>query len=99
MPHVDIFMSRNRHCSSFANFFVGTHNENYHLIHHMFPLIPSWKWAEANKILMEDQTYSKLNQTYGWNSIFNDIVSEANSNPKEGINSSITYGSNFNTIS
>ncbi len=71
---IDISMSRNRLCSLAENFWVGTHWEGYHLVHHLFPGIPSWRFKQAHHILMQDPVYAARNQTYGWWSIYHEIL-------------------------
>ncbi|CAF1518113.1 unnamed protein product [Rotaria magnacalcarata] len=73
-PRIDIFMSRNRLCGWLWNFFFGVHNENYHLIHHMFPKIPEWEFHSVHKILMEDAIYASLHQKQGWKALLKDVI-------------------------
>lgn len=61
----NLYMTRNRHSSSLERFFLGMHNENYHLIHHLFPTIPFWNLPKAHKILMRDENYNRLDQRSG----------------------------------
>lgn len=63
-PHVDIFMTRNRLFSTHINFFLGAHYESYHLIHHLFPGVPSWHFKKAHCILMQDKTYAELHVSH-----------------------------------
>lgn len=75
---LDICMSRNRRCGWFSSFILGLKQyDGYHLVHHKFPFIPSWRLTEVHNILMEDDTYRSLNQTYGWKAILKAIL-----NPK-----------------
>jgi fatty acid desaturase len=54
----DIHMSRNRVLySKIGNFFLNIHNEGFHLVHHLYPNMPSWNLKKAHKILMEDNEY------------------------------------------
>ncbi|MGB7441847.1 MAG: fatty acid desaturase [Coleofasciculaceae cyanobacterium] len=75
-PKVDIYMSRNRLLSPFLNFFMGTHQENMHLVHHLFAGIPMWRLTEAHHILMEDSTYATLNQEKGLGNLVKQIVTD-----------------------
>jgi fatty acid desaturase len=72
-----IYMSRNRLCNGFENFFLGLHKEGYHLIHHLFPTMPSWQYERAHLILMQDPTYRQMNQTRGWHAILREMSQEA----------------------
>jgi len=76
---IDIYMTRNRMCSLLTNFFLGTHWEGYHLVHHLFPGIPSWRYKEAHQILMKDTVYASLNQEKGWSSLIKQIMPPYNS--------------------
>jgi fatty acid desaturase len=71
---VDLFMSRNRICSPVANFWVGTHWEGYHLLHHLFPGIPSWRYKQAHQILSKDKVYASHHQERGWSSLFEQVI-------------------------
>lgn len=75
-PKIDIFMSRNRLLSPFLNFFLGTHQENMHLVHHLFAGIPMWSLTEAHHILMEDPTYASLNQEKGFSNLVKQIIAD-----------------------
>jgi|SRR5579859_4267447 len=71
----DIGMSRNRRCGWFSSFMLGLKQyDGYHLVHHKFPFIPSWRLTEVHHILMEDETYRSMNQTYGWRAILKTIL-------------------------
>ena len=54
----NLYMSRNRHSHPIEHFFTGMHNENYHLIHHLFPTLPFWNLPKAHQLLMTDQGYA-----------------------------------------
>ena len=72
---IDIYMSRNRRCGWFGSFILGLKRyDGYHLVHHKFPFIPSWRLPEAHNILMEDAAYRSVNQTYGWRAILEAIL-------------------------
>ncbi len=57
--NVDLYMSRNRNSHFIEQFLTGMHNENYHLVHHLFPSIPFWNVPKAHKILMQDVNYAE----------------------------------------
>ncbi|CAF3263404.1 unnamed protein product, partial [Rotaria sp. Silwood2] len=61
-PRIDIYMTRNRFCGWLWNFFLGVHNENFHLVHHLFPKIPEWEYDNVHHILMKDETYASLHK-------------------------------------
>lgn len=60
-----LHMTRNRHSHPVEKFLTGMHNENYHLIHHLFPTIPYWNLPKAHEILMRDENYRRLDQDSG----------------------------------
>lgn len=60
-----LFMTRNRFSHPIEHFLTGMHNENFHLIHHLFPTVPFWKLPKAHEILMQDQNYRKHNEEIG----------------------------------
>lgn len=59
---LDIHMSRNRFSTLIEHFLCNTHNENYHLIHHLYPTIPFWNLPKAHQVLLEDEAYAKANE-------------------------------------
>ncbi len=71
---IDIFMSRNRIGFPLTNFWLGIHGEGYHLLHHLFPAIPSWNYKAVNKILMKDKVYASRNQNSGWSNFLNEYL-------------------------
>lgn len=66
---VDIYLSRNRILSPVLNFFVGTHQEGYHLIHHLYPKLPFWNMKKAHQILMADPVYASIHKERGLNNL------------------------------
>jgi len=62
-PFVDIFLTKNRIWSPAVDFILGVHWEGYHLVHHLFPKLPSWHYAKAHDILMNDPVYSQLDHS------------------------------------
>jgi fatty acid desaturase len=58
-------MSRNRNSHFIERFLTGMHNENYHLIHHLFPSIPFWNIPKAHEILMQDPNYAQHHRQGG----------------------------------
>lgn len=60
--NIDLYMTRNRWTGPLAKFFTGIHNEHLHLVHHLFPAIPSWHLPKAHKILTLDPNYWAVQQ-------------------------------------
>jgi len=61
----DIQASRNRFSHPIEHFFTAAHNENFHLVHHLFPAIPYWNLKKAHQILLNDSTYADINAKFG----------------------------------
>jgi fatty acid desaturase len=71
----DIHMSRNRSCNWVTSFLLGLKQyDGYHLVHHQFPFVPSWRLPQAHRILMEDQLYRSLNKVHGWRAMLETIL-------------------------
>ncbi|MES3038586.1 MAG: fatty acid desaturase family protein [Bdellovibrionota bacterium] len=74
--------SRNVITSGFEAFFLGPHNVNYHLDHHIFPSVPFYNLPSLHQKLKqhdEYRTHAHLNTSYIWpteNSLLKDIISE-----------------------
>jgi len=62
---VDLYMTRNRFSPWYEAFFTSMHSENFHLIHHLMPSVPSWNLAKAHKILLADPNYFQHNSRTG----------------------------------
>jgi len=60
IPYIDILITKNRIWSKAVNFILGVHNEGYHLVHHLFPKLPSWHYVKVHEILMQDDVYANL---------------------------------------
>ncbi|UJR17522.1 hypothetical protein I4U23_004417 [Adineta vaga] len=73
-PRIDLYLSRNSLCGRIWSFFLAVHNDQYHLVHHLFPRIPYWNYPSAHLILMQDHNYAKLYANLGWRNILNSIV-------------------------
>jgi fatty acid desaturase len=74
-PRIDLYVSRNRHCSRVSNFLLGiTPHEGYHLIHHKFAAVPPWRHHEVHQLLLEDPVYAALNSVRGWKEILREIL-------------------------
>ena len=74
-PHVDLYVSRNRHCGRLSNFLLGvTPHEGYHLIHHKFAAVPPWRHHEVHQILLQDPVYAVLNSVRGWRAILREVL-------------------------
>ncbi|MFP4338740.1 MAG: fatty acid desaturase, partial [Halothece sp.] len=71
---IDLYLSRNRILSPISNFFIGTHSEGYHLIHHLFPSLPLWNMKKAHSILMQDEMYAALHQETGLNNLIKQLM-------------------------
>jgi fatty acid desaturase len=75
IEYKDIYLSRNRIWSFLTNFMLGVHWEGYHLVHHLFPKIPSWNYERVHCILMQDPVYQQLDhQRVGWISTMQQII-------------------------
>ncbi|QYX30482.1 guanitoxin biosynthesis L-arginine gamma (S) hydroxylase [Sphaerospermopsis torques-reginae] len=62
---INLYMSRNRNSHFIEKFLTGMHNENYHLVHHLFPNIPFWNVPKAHEILMQDPNYAQHHSQSG----------------------------------
>lgn len=62
---INLYMSRNRNSHDIELFLTGMHNENYHLVHHLFPNIPFWNVPKAHAILMQDPNYAQHHNQSG----------------------------------
>jgi fatty acid desaturase len=71
----ELYVSRNRIMHPFWNIFLSTHQEGYHLVHHIFPGLPFWNLKAAHQILMQDPRYAELHQTEGIANLFNQLDS------------------------
>jgi fatty acid desaturase len=70
----DIYVSRNRILNPVGNFFIATHNEGYHLIHHLYPRLPLWQMKKAHQILMADPVYNSLHYQTGMLHLFQQLI-------------------------
>ena len=61
----EIYMTRNRNGNWIEKFFTGMHEENYHLIHHLFTGIPFWNLKRAHAILLQDNEYRFIDRRSG----------------------------------
>lgn len=63
----DLYMSRNRWTGPITKFFLGIHNENYHLTHHLAAYVPFWKMPEAHRAMLADDQYRSVQtRELGW---------------------------------
>ena len=62
---IDIEMSRNRNSHWLEHMLTGMHNENYHLAHHLWPIVPFWNIKKLHHVLIRDTKYAKLNNQFG----------------------------------
>lgn len=70
-----IYVSRNRDFNPVLNVLFNTHNEGYHLVHHLFPTLPFWKVKEAHHILMCDEVYASVNQDLSFKAVISSLTS------------------------
>ena len=61
----EIYMTRNRNGNWLEKSFTGMHEENYHLIHHLFTGIPFWNLKKAHAILLQDSEYRFIDRRSG----------------------------------
>jgi len=67
--HIIMNNTRNR-----EGWFVGVHNSNYHVVHHMYPKVPFWNLKKAHDLCMKnDVEYQKLPIFVGWGQIWGSI--------------------------
>jgi fatty acid desaturase len=59
-PRLDVLLGRNRIVSKWFNLFLGLEeNEGYHLVHHLFPKLPSHNLKKAHSFLLADKIYKE----------------------------------------
>jgi fatty acid desaturase len=75
-PRQDIYKSRNRVCGPVINLLFNIHWEGYHLVHHIFPAVPSWHLRATHSLLMRDETYAALHQRSGLRAVLADLWPE-----------------------
>ena len=57
----------NYHCKWIEKFFIGPHNSEYHLDHHLFPRVPCFNLVRLHKVLLKNEGYVKdSKQSYGF---------------------------------
>lgn len=71
----ELYMTRNRFSHWLEHFLFNTHDEHYHLVHHLQATIPYWNLKKAHAIMLQDPEYAKINATMGG------IFASNNSNP------------------
>lgn len=75
-----LYLSRNRlGINSFEKFFLGIHEESWHLVHHLYPRVPFWNQEKLHNLLMKDPKYADLHKSYGWISIIKEMAHLADS--------------------
>lgn len=60
-----LLMTRNRHGWAIERFIFGRHNDNYHLVHHIYPSIPFYNLKRAHKVLLGDPAYHQWDAVWG----------------------------------
>jgi len=66
----EIDLARNN-TDNVMSFFIYPHNDNYHLIHHLFPAVSHFNMKKAHKILLGDLEYQKAHTCHGYFFNFN----------------------------
>lgn len=61
----EVALARNN-TATFMSFFIYPHNDNYHLIHHLFPVITHYKMPEAHAIMLRDDEYRAAHTCHGY---------------------------------
>ncbi len=68
LPHSEnktLLMTRNRQGWAIERFIFGRHNDNYHLVHHIYPSIPFYNLKGAHKMLLGDPAYHQWDAVWG----------------------------------
>ncbi|MBL4557764.1 MAG: fatty acid desaturase [Rhodobacteraceae bacterium] len=60
-----LLMTRNRHGWWLERFLFGRHDDNYHLVHHIFPTVPFHNLKKAHEVLLEDPAYRQWDEVWG----------------------------------
>jgi fatty acid desaturase len=61
----EFLRTRNHICSStIISHFLFPRKDMFHLTHHLFPLVPTWKLSEMHSILLEDGEYSSRSHEF-----------------------------------
>jgi fatty acid desaturase len=60
-----LLQTRNRNGREWERWLTGIHQENYHLVHHLDPSIPSWNLESAHHVMLQDEQYRMVNERYG----------------------------------
>ncbi|CAM3616803.1 fatty acid desaturase [Pseudoalteromonas sp. A22] len=60
-----LFLTRNRNGTWLENFIIGRHGDRYHLIHHLAPNIPCYKYKAAHQALLNEEAYRNWNDMCG----------------------------------
>lgn len=93
--NTDIHMTRNRFSHWLEHFIFNTHEENYHLIHHLYATIPFWNLKKAHEVLCQDPEYNRLNKKMGgifWSNNDNpSLVQQLVSTPAINTDGTIQY--------
>lgn len=80
-PRVDLYMTRNRLLGAIGRCLLGTHHENYHLVHHLFEWLPPWRVQPAHAVLMQVAEYAQLHRERGLPATLRAMFEEAEAPP------------------
>ena len=58
----DLDMTRNRRSGPIERFLTGAHGEQFHLTHHLRPLVPFWNIEAAHRTMLRDSRYAEIDR-------------------------------------
>lgn len=62
----ELHSSRNTFGNPIQIFLLHPHNDNYHLVHHLFPAVPHYNLRKVHQILMRDKEYREAHHCTGF---------------------------------